>query len=122
MQNRNAGVIATIIAVLLCGCPGLILACFGAIFALVSFMPGADIDIFGSSDPTAARMGGIGGLCLGVVFIVLTAVVAYITLRRKSDLSKPAQAVVDVVESAPVPPEAAETRKIVEDEPLPPPS
>jgi hypothetical protein len=127
MQNRTAGVIATIVAVLLCGCPGLIMLCSGAAFAAVSFVPNAKIDVFGSNAPSAALTAGIGGLCLGLIFIVIAAVVAFLALRRK-----PAAALSmmpEPVPEAPLPPEppddfvspSAETKRI-SDEPLPPPS
>jgi outer membrane biosynthesis protein TonB len=123
MQNRTAGVIATIVAVLLCGCPGLFMLCIGATFAAVSFVPNADIDIFGSSEPSAALGAGIGGLCLGLVFIVIAAVVAFFSLRRKpGELPGVMQ---ESAPEAPMPQEqvvspSAETKKISE-EPAPAP-
>ena len=48
MERRTIGIIGTIIAVMLCGLPGLFFLCWGSIAALVSFVPGSEIDIFGS--------------------------------------------------------------------------
>ncbi len=99
MDKRTTGIVATVIAVLLCGCPGLVSLCMGVLFAFASQVPGADIDMFGSKDPAQALTFGIGGVCLGIVFIIIPVVVGYLTLRKKA-------------EAAPVPP--------VSDEPLPP--
>jgi hypothetical protein len=101
MENRTVGIIATIATVLLCGCPGLAAACFGALSALASFVPDAEIDMFGSSDPKAALGYGIGFLCVGLIFVVIPIVVGIVTLRKKNAAA------------------SAETRPI-SDEPFPP--
>ena len=83
MDKRTAGIIATVAAVVLCGCPGLFSLCWGALAAFVSFVPGANIDIGGSNDPRSALVTGIGALCVGVLFIAIPFVVGYFTLRRR---------------------------------------
>ena len=83
MDKRQTGIIATLVTVLLCGCPGLISLCMGAMFALISFVPNADIDVFGSQDPKSALTFGVGALCLGIVLVAIPAVLAYVTLRKK---------------------------------------
>ena len=83
MDKRTTGIIATVAAVLLCGCPGLAGLCFGAFFAATSQIPGAEIDVFGSNDPRMALNYGIGGVCLGIVFIIIPIVVGFLTLRKK---------------------------------------
>jgi hypothetical protein len=98
MDKRTVGIIATIAAVLLCGCPGLVAVFMGAIFAVVSFVPGANIDIGGSSDPQAALAVGGVALCLGIIFIIIPIVVGFLTLRQK-----PA-AVTTPVSNEPLPP------------------
>ena len=102
MDKRTTGIIATIATVLLCGLPGLLSVCVGAMMALMSFIPGAEIDMFGSSDPQSAFGFGIGALCVGVLFVLIPVVVGFLTLRRK-----PA-------------PAAATAAPAVDDEPLPP--
>jgi hypothetical protein len=54
MNKRTTAIVVTVISVLLCACPGLFALFMGGMFALVSFIPGADIDVFGSSDPQSA--------------------------------------------------------------------
>lgn len=99
MNSRNTGIIATIVTALCCGCPGLFSVCWGGIAAFASLVPGADIDINGSSDPQTAMLTGIGALCFGLIFIIIPIVVGVVTLRRK-----PAEAVVASVESDSLPP------------------
>jgi hypothetical protein len=89
MNNRNTGIIATIATALLCGCPGLGSLCWGFTSAAVSFIPGADIDIGGSSAPSSALFAGLGGLCLGLVFIAIPVVVGVVTLRKKPAAAAP---------------------------------
>jgi hypothetical protein len=98
MDKKTTGIIATVAAALLCGCPGLASLCFGAFFALASQIPGAEIDMFGSKDPAQALNYGIGGVCVGIVFIIIPIVVGFLMLRKKP-------------ETAPFPPP---------DEPVPP--
>jgi hypothetical protein len=83
MDKRTVGIVATVAAVLLCGCPGLLAVFMGAIFALVSFVPNANIDIGGSHDPKAALAVGGTALCLGIIFIIIPIVVGFLTLRKK---------------------------------------
>ena len=83
MDKRTTGIVATVAAALLCGCPGLFSLCMGAMFAVISQVPGADIDVFGSSDPTSALYTGIGALCGGVLLIIVPVAVGFFTLRKK---------------------------------------
>lgn len=85
MDKRTSGIIATLATVVLCGCPGLISLCGGALTALVSFIPGANIDMFGSQDPKSALGYGLGGVCLGIVFVAIPIVVYLLTLRKKPE-------------------------------------
>jgi hypothetical protein len=59
MDRRTVAILITVAAVLLCACPGLFGAFMGGMFALAGLVPGADIDVFGSSDPQSALMMGI---------------------------------------------------------------
>ena len=83
MSKRATAIIITVISGLLCACPGLFALFMGGMFALVSFIPGADIDVFGSSDPQSAMTFGIGGLCTGFVFVLIAAVAIFFAWRRK---------------------------------------
>jgi hypothetical protein len=67
----------------ICGCPGLIRLCFGALFAIISFIPGADINVAGSSDPRSALTTGLGAVCLGIVFVAIPVVVWFVLMKKK---------------------------------------
>ncbi|GAB1469642.1 hypothetical protein MASR2M66_05190 [Chloroflexota bacterium] len=84
MKNKNTGMIATIAAVVLCGCPGLFMCLFGAFSTVVSFIPGADIDINGSSDPASAMTMGISFLCGSIILIAIPVAVWFFTMRKKT--------------------------------------
>lgn len=96
MDQKNTGIIATIAAVLLCGCPGLLSLCMGFMFAVISRIPGADIDVFGSGDPQRALTFGISGICVGVLFVAVPVAVGYFMLRKKPDA--------EPVSNEPIPP------------------
>ncbi len=83
-MNRTMAIILTAVTALFCGCPGLFTAFMGAMFAVVSFIPGANIDVGGSSDPTTALMTGLGMCCIGLPLIVIPLAVGFFTLRRAS--------------------------------------
>ena len=83
MEKKQTGLIATIATAVLCGLPGLCSLCFGAIFALVGFIPGSDIDVMGSSDPASAIGTGVGMLCGGIILIAIPIVVYFLTMRKK---------------------------------------
>jgi hypothetical protein len=68
---------------------------FGATSVFASMVPGAEIDVFGSSDPAAATTMGIVSLCLSVIFIVIPIAVGFFTLRKKPE---------DAIGSEPLPP------------------
>lgn len=82
MDKRTTGIVATIVTVVLCACPGFFALCFGLTTALASQTPGAEIDIFGSNDPQMALGMGVVLLCLGIIAIIIPIVVAYFTLIR----------------------------------------
>ncbi len=82
MDKRTTGIVATVVTVVLCACPGFFALCFGLTTAIASQTPGAEIDIFGSNDPQTALGLGVVLLCLGVIAIIVPLVVAYFTLIR----------------------------------------
>jgi len=87
MGKQTTAIIITLVAVLLCACPGLFGLFMGGMFALISFIPGADIDVFGSSDPQSALTFGIGGLCTGAVFVLIAAVAIFLAWRRRTGVA-----------------------------------
>jgi hypothetical protein len=109
MDKKTTGLVATIAAVILCGCPGIFGLCMGSTSLIASFIPGAEIDVFGSNDPAAATTMGFVFLCLSIIFIAIPIVVGIVTLRKPKE---EAPVVLDAEPSA--------ESKPVDDEPLPP--
>ena len=89
MNNKNTSIIATIAAVVLCGCPGLFGLCYGVTFLFAGLVPGSEIDVFGSSDPTSAITMGLGSLCVSVIFIAIPIVVWFVTRPKNPAGSLP---------------------------------
>jgi len=56
----------------------------GALFAFVSYVPGAEIDMFGSQDPRSALTFGLVGIGAGLLFVLIAAVVIFLVWRRAS--------------------------------------
>lgn len=84
MEPRNKSILLTVVLVLLCGCPGFFSVCFGGMFALISQIPGAEIDVFGSSNPQDALTFGLASLCFGAVFVLITGIGIFLAWRRKA--------------------------------------
>ncbi len=82
MDKRTVAIIVTVVALLLCGCPGLFGVFMGGLFAIVSFIPGASIDMMGSSDPRSALGFGLGSLCVGLVAVLIAAAAIFFAWRR----------------------------------------
>ena len=111
-NKRNTALIATVVASIFCGLPGLCLCLFGGIFATAGSIPGADIDVFGSSDPGSAIGFGIGMICVSLFLIAIPAGVGFFTLRKKPEDK--------AINSAPMTSPGFESDPFDNDEPLPP--
>jgi LPXTG-motif cell wall-anchored protein len=85
MDKKTVAIIVTVLACLLCACPGLTGILVGVMFAIVSMIPGANIDIMGSSDPQAALSSGIVMLVVGIVFVIIAAVVIFFAWKKKKN-------------------------------------
>ena len=121
MDKKTTGLIATIATALLCGCPGLFGLCIGGTSVIASFIPGANIDVFGSNDPAAATTMGFVFLCLSVIFIAIPIVVGVVTLRKPKEGS-PAIVNVEPIVKPTVEPGSEPNPPLppADDEPLPP--
>ena len=76
MNSKNTGMIATIAAVVLCGCPGLFLCLFGALTAI-----GKGTFNNSSLSPSV----GFVLLCLSLIFILIPVGVGLFMLRKKPE-------------------------------------
>jgi hypothetical protein len=82
MNNRSTGIIATIAAVLLCGCPGLFLCLFGALTAA------------GQGTFNEARLSptvGLTLLCVALIMLLIPVGVGFFTLRKRESSTPPPQ-------------------------------
>jgi high-affinity K+ transport system ATPase subunit B len=61
------------------------MCCLGATSVFASQVPGADIDVMGSSDPASAMTMGLVFLCLSFIFILIPIAVGFFTLRKKPE-------------------------------------
>lgn len=82
MNNKNTGIIATVAAVVLCGCPGLFICLFGALTA-------AGRGTF--NDANLSPSVGFVMLCLSLIFILIPVAVGFFTLRKKPEAATDVQ-------------------------------
>ncbi len=78
MEKKTTGIIATVAAVLLCGCPGIFLCLFGAISAF-----GGGTYNLGSQSGNVSPTVGFVLMCLSVILVAIPIVVGIFTLRNK---------------------------------------
>lgn len=83
-NSKNTSLIATVVATILCGCPGLLGLCWGLTTVFAGFAPNSQIDIGGSSEPRAAIMAGLLSLCVSVIFIAIPIVTWFVTRRQET--------------------------------------
>jgi hypothetical protein len=94
MDQKTKGIIATVAAVLLCGCPGLFVCVFGAVSAFGggTYNVGSDV---GSIPPTV----GFVLICLSLIMVLIPVGVGFAMFRKK-----PEAAAVTVSDDEPLPP------------------
>jgi hypothetical protein len=89
MENKNLGIAITLVAVLLCGLPGLLSLCAGGIVTINSlFLEGPRNDLYLSFTL----------LCIGLIFLVIPIVAGIITFHKRSPTK------VDIPTDEPIPP------------------
>jgi len=76
MDTKTKGIVATIAAVVLCGCPGLFMCLFGALTA------GGVGSFNNQSLPSSV---GFVLICLSLIFIVIPIAVGFFMLRKKPE-------------------------------------
>jgi TRAP-type C4-dicarboxylate transport system permease small subunit len=100
MDKKNTGIIATIIAVILCGCPGICLGIFAAITA-AGVMPYTTTFNDTTNTGVVPASYGYVGLCVSVIFILIPVLIGIFTLRKKPEGEIPTP---PVTPSEPMPP------------------
>ena len=84
MDRKTTGILATLAAVLLCGCPGIFICLFGALSAAGIGTWGTQLNSLGSSGSVPTWF-GVGFVCLGLLLIAVPMVVAFLMLRKKPE-------------------------------------
>ena len=84
MNNKNTGIISTIAAVLLCGCPGLFLCIFGAVTATGNMPYSTEVNGVSNSGMLPSSY-GVGMLCFALLLILIPVAVGFVTLRKKRE-------------------------------------
>jgi hypothetical protein len=87
MNNKNTGMIATIAASLLCGCPGLFLCIFGAVTASGNMPYNTEINGVSNSGILPSSYGA-AMLCFALILILIPVAVGFFTLRKKPEISQ----------------------------------
>ncbi len=80
MDAKTKGIIGTIAAVVLCGCPGFFLCIFGAATAF----GGGTYNVGSESGSIPPSMGFVF-LCLSLIFMLIPIVVGFFMLRKKPE-------------------------------------
>lgn len=84
MDKKTTGMIATLAAVFLCGCPGLFLCIFGAVSAAGVMPYTTELNGVTGSGTVPTGM-GIAMLCAGLLFVAIPVAVGFFTLRNKAE-------------------------------------
>ncbi len=79
-ESKTWAIVGTILAILLCGCPGLTMCLFG-IFLAAGKVPDTSYN-FGTSGYVPSWI-GFSLLCVALIFIVIAVVVPILLLRKK---------------------------------------
>ena len=82
MTNKNTGMIATIAAAVLCGCPGLFLCIFGAVTATGNMPYSTELNGVSNSGVLPSTY-GFAMLCIALLLLLIPAAVGFFTLRKK---------------------------------------
>ena len=82
MENRTTAIILTVVAVFLCGCPGVCACLYGGLSAAGLGTYTSEFGDFASSGQTPVWV-GIVALCAGLLLMVVPVVVGVLTLRQK---------------------------------------
>jgi hypothetical protein len=97
MDTKTKGIIATIAAVVLCGCPGLFMCVFGAVTATGNMPYNTEVNGVSNSGMMPASAGFVM-LCFSLIFILIPIAIGFFMLRQKPE------AAAEVHSDEPLPP------------------
>lgn len=87
MDKRTTSIIAIVVSVLLCGCPGFGACLWGGLIAAGLSTYTTTLGETTSSGQTPVGF-GIVSLCIGVLLMLIPVAVAFFTLRKKPENSE----------------------------------
>ena len=100
-DNKTWAIVGTILAILLCGCPGLTMCLIGVIFA-TGKVPDTSYNL-GNSGFVPGWI-GFSLLCVALIFIAIAVVVPILLLRKKKPASEAAPVIDVLPPQDPLPP------------------
>jgi hypothetical protein len=116
-ETRTWAIVGTVLAILLCGCPGLTMCLFGVVFATGKV---ADTNYnFGNSGYIPGWI-GFALLCVSLIFIAIAVVVPILLLRKKKPAPEAAAPIDVFPPQPPLPPLPPQQPPMPPQEPLPP--
>ena len=83
MNNRTVGIVATVITVLCCACPGLLLCLDSAFLVVVRRSLFSQFGVQGLGGVGHPYLVGLGLGCLSLILIAIPILVGFVTLRNK---------------------------------------
>jgi purine-cytosine permease-like protein len=84
MDKKTTGIIATVAAAVLCGCPGLFMCIFGAVTATGKMPYNTEVNGMQNSGLMPASVGFVL-LCFSLIAILVPILVGFFTLRKKPE-------------------------------------
>ena len=85
MDTKTKGIIATVAAVVLCGCPGLFMCIFGAVTASGNMPYNTEVNGIQNSGMVPTSVGFVL-LCLSVIAILVPIAVGFFMFRKKPEV------------------------------------
>ena len=82
-NNKNIGIVATIVTVVLCGLPALIGLCLAMSFLYSGVTAGGGVVEMTGDEQTNLLVSGVATLCISVVFLLIPILVGFFTFRKK---------------------------------------
>jgi hypothetical protein len=83
VDKRTLGIILTIVAVVFCGCPGMLVCLAGGLTAAGLGRYNVSLeDLTGLGQGSIPNEYGYGLLCLGIVFVAIPIVIGVVMLRK----------------------------------------
>jgi hypothetical protein len=84
MDRRDVGIVATLVASLLCGLPGLVCLCISLSLAVMYQDPTWQSESGGNVSARTGFTMGLIGSCMGILLISIPVIIAIVYFRRRT--------------------------------------